>query len=279
MRLYVVSALVIAFLAILFALQNTNLATIQLFIWEYRQSLALILLGTLAIGVIVGLLVSVPAIIRRNIRISHLQTERESLLQQVNEQTQLSQSESQKIIAVRQDYEKKLRHLGVLNPSTTLIRQDLLPQTITTYLRQAHHPANEVQSTAHLSVLMLKVLPMLDDASVMPDLWAAVAAILQQRATPNAWLYSDEQGRFTAVMSGLDAKAVTQHGEAWQAAILENPPVSPTGQAMEFDVSVGGAIADLARLTDSHQLIQTAEAALDQALQRGRNRVKILSVD
>ncbi|NEQ45899.1 MAG: DUF1049 domain-containing protein [Leptolyngbya sp. SIOISBB] len=279
MRLYVVSALMIAFLAILFALQNTNLATIQLFIWEYQQSLALILLGTLAIGVIVGLLVSVPAMIRRNIQIARLHTQRESLLQQVNDQTQLLQSESQKVFAVQQDYEQKLNHLGVLDPVTTLIRQDLLPQTIAAHLKQTHSQANELPSTNFLSVLLLKVLPVLGDDSALPDLLAAVAKLLQQNATANTWLYSNGQGQFAAVISGLDTKAVTQHGEALQAAILANPPVSSTGQAIEFDVSVGGAIADTTHVTDSHQLLQTAEAALDQARQRGRNRVKIFPLD
>lgn len=278
MRLYVISALMIAFLAILFALQNTNLATIQLFIWEYQQSLALILLGTLAIGVIVGLLVSVPAMIRRNIRISHLHTERESLLQQVNDQTQLLQSESQNTIGVRQEYEQKLNHLGVLDPVTTLIRQDLIPQTISAHLQQTHGQANELPSTTFLSVLVLKVLPGLSDGSALPDLWAAVAQRLQQSATADTWLYSDGQGQFAAVIFGLDAKAVAQHGEALQAALLENPPVLSTDQAIEFDVSVGGAIADAAHATDSQQLMQTAEAALDQALNRGRNRLRILSV-
>ncbi len=278
MRLYVVSALMIAFLAILFALQNTNLVTIQLFIWEYQQSLALILLGTLAIGVIVGLLVSVPAMIRRNIRISRLQTQTDSLRQQVNDQAQLLQSGSQQTTAVQQDYEKKLHYLGVLDPVTALIRQDLVPQTISAHLGQAHSPANGAQLANDLSVLMVKVLPVLADDSTLPDIVAAIAKVLQQLALPNTWLYSDGRGRFTATIFGLDSKAVTQYSEALQAAILENSPVLPTGKAVEIDVSIGGAIADAAHATDSQQLIQTAEEALDQALNRGRNRVRILSV-
>ena len=278
MRLYVISALIIAFLAILFALQNTNLVTIQLFIWEYRQSLALILLGSFAIGVIVGLLVSVPAMIRRNVRISQAQTQIDKLLLAVDGQVQTTQAEAQKNIALQQDYERKLHYLGLLEPVTTLIHEDLLPKAIAAQLRDAHSHNNETSSPPAFSVLMFKVLPVLENGSSLPDVWVAVAQVLQGRATSNTWLYSDGQGHFAATVTGLNTKATTQYGEALQAAILENLPVLSTGQAVNLDVSVGGAIADVARVTDSHQLIQTAEAALEQALQRGRNRIKISSL-
>lgn len=275
MRLYVVSALVIAFLAILFALQNTNLVTIQLFIWEYEQSLALVLLGTFAIGVIVGLLVSVPAVIRRNVRVSRLQKQTESLSQQVDEKVQAVNSEAQKTTAVQQNYEELLNSLGILDSVTGLIRQDLMPKAIATQLSQYQKQANVAQLPA-LSVLVFKALPVIADGHPLPEIFAGVAQILQQHASPNTWFYSDGRGHFAATNTGLDQKALTKYGEALQAAILENPPVLPTGKTVELDVSVGGAIADAGSTIDSSQLTQTADQALEQALQRGRNRVRIL---
>jgi len=88
MRLFVISALVIAFLAILFALQNNNLVTINLLVWRYQQSLALVLLATLAIGVLVGLLVSMPAIVRRGWRTARIKHQADELATQMQEKEQ-----------------------------------------------------------------------------------------------------------------------------------------------------------------------------------------------
>jgi GGDEF domain-containing protein len=275
MRLYVISALVIAFLAILFALQNTNLVTIQLFIWEYRQSLALVLLGTLAIGVIIGLLVSVPAVIRRNVRVARMQKQADSLTQLVEAKEQAVSTEVQKKEVTRQNYEELLNSLGVIEPITGLLRQDLLPTAIATQLTQYQQQADVAQLPA-LSVLMFKVLPVIEEGYPLQSMFASVAQILQQRSLHQAWFYSNGQGLFAATISGMDQKAVTQYSEKLQAAILENPPILPTGKAMELDVSVGGAIADTPAIADGTHLVQTAEKALDQALQRGRNRVRIL---
>lgn len=278
MRLYVISALVIAFLAILFALQNTNLVTIQLFIWEYQQSLALILLGTLAIGVIIGLLVSVPSVIRRNVRVSRLQKQSESLTEQIEEKSREVHTEAQKTTAVRQNYEELLNSLGVLEPTTALIQQDLMPKAIATQLAQYQQQA-DVAQLPPFSVLIFKVLPVIADGTSWPTMLREVAKILQQRGTDHTWFYSDGQGQFAATNVGLDQKAVTQYGEDLQAAILESPPVLSTGKTMELDVSVGGAIANSTSAIDSPHLIQTAETALEQALQRGRNRVRILQAE
>jgi uncharacterized integral membrane protein len=238
MRLYVISALVIAFLAILFALQNTNLVTIQLFVWEYRQSLALVLLGTLSIGVIIGLLVSVPAVIRRNVKVAHIQKQAEGLTQLVQDKEQAITAESQKTVALKQNHEELLTSLGVLEPVTGLIRQDLLSQAIATQLKHFQKQADMAQLPP-LSVLIFKVLPTIEDGYPLRQMFAAIAPIMQRHATDKTWFYSDGHGQFAATISGLDMKAVTQYSETLQAAILEHPPVLPTGHSLELDVSVG----------------------------------------
>ena len=65
MPILVIFALVIALLAILFALQNASSIFINFLVWRFYGSLALILLMTLALGVIIGLLVTIPTILKR----------------------------------------------------------------------------------------------------------------------------------------------------------------------------------------------------------------------
>ncbi len=70
MQLFLILALIIAILAVVFAIQNAVPITITFFAWRYESSLALVLLLTLALGVVISLLVSAPAMIRRSLKIS-----------------------------------------------------------------------------------------------------------------------------------------------------------------------------------------------------------------
>ncbi|MGB3612429.1 MAG: LapA family protein [Elainellaceae cyanobacterium] len=70
MPLLLIAALIVAFLAVIFALQNSAPVAVSIGVWEFEASLAIILLATLAIGFFVGLCVALPSLIRRNLRIS-----------------------------------------------------------------------------------------------------------------------------------------------------------------------------------------------------------------
>ena len=66
MQFFLILALLIAILAVFFAIQNTVMVTVYFFFWQISSSLAIILLCTLAIGVLISMLFSIPAIQKRN---------------------------------------------------------------------------------------------------------------------------------------------------------------------------------------------------------------------
>jgi uncharacterized integral membrane protein len=68
--LWLILALIIAVLVVVFAVQNAIPITISVLFWQFQGSLALVLLLTLALGAISGLLVSIPSLIKRNQEIS-----------------------------------------------------------------------------------------------------------------------------------------------------------------------------------------------------------------
>ena len=67
---YLIVALIIAIVAVIFALQNTMTITIAFLAWEVTGSLSLVLLITLAIGVVIGLLVLSPSAIKSSLSVS-----------------------------------------------------------------------------------------------------------------------------------------------------------------------------------------------------------------
>ena len=68
--LYLIVALVIAVIAVIFALQNTLTVTITFFVWTVTGSLSLILLATLAIGAVIGMLVLAPSTVKNSLAAS-----------------------------------------------------------------------------------------------------------------------------------------------------------------------------------------------------------------
>jgi lipopolysaccharide assembly protein A len=71
MVLFLVLALAISILAGIFALQNSVPITVWFLFWEFEGSLALVLLCTFALGVVVSLLVSAPAMIRKRLAVAN----------------------------------------------------------------------------------------------------------------------------------------------------------------------------------------------------------------
>lgn len=65
MQIFIIIALLIAIVAVVFALQNTAAVTVSFLFWSINGSLALVLLLTLLTGVLISVLVSLPGLVRR----------------------------------------------------------------------------------------------------------------------------------------------------------------------------------------------------------------------
>jgi uncharacterized integral membrane protein len=65
MQLQLIVAIIVAILAVVFALQNAVPITVSFLTWRFESSLALVLLIVLALGILMSLLVSVPSRVKR----------------------------------------------------------------------------------------------------------------------------------------------------------------------------------------------------------------------
>jgi lipopolysaccharide assembly protein A len=70
MRFFLIVALIIAIMAVIFSFQNAMPIMVYLGIWNFEASLALVLLGTLSIGILIGILASFPGTVRRSMEIA-----------------------------------------------------------------------------------------------------------------------------------------------------------------------------------------------------------------
>ena len=83
---YLIVALLIAVVAVIFALQNSITVTISFLAWEVTGSLSLVLLITLAIGALIGLLVLAPTAIKNTITASNNRKRIGTLEKELDEQ-------------------------------------------------------------------------------------------------------------------------------------------------------------------------------------------------
>lgn len=282
MALFLIFALIVAFFAIAFALQNDQLVTINFFLWQLeRQHLATVLLGTTGVGVLFGLLVSIPAMLKREWRISRGKKQAHSLEDQLVVKQREVDTQAHKATTLRNTYQNLLQALDLLDHTTGLVSDAAVSRTTRALLEQMkRQPLNEqFQSVGLLLIQPQRQQP--DSGNLQQDqlLWAAVAHILQQNLTVDAWLFSNNQGQFTCSLTGLDVKAVTKYAETLKAALTDEPIPLKDGTRTALDVHIGGVVTDTEHPTESEQLLLSkAEEALAIATKRGRNRLRVMWV-
>jgi GGDEF domain-containing protein/uncharacterized integral membrane protein len=283
MPLYILFALGIAFFAIAFALQNFTPVTINLFIWEFKESLAIVLLVTLAIGVVIGLLVALPSIVKRGWRTSRVRKQAASLEEQLLVKEREIASHSHQAETLRQSYQNLLQSLNLIDPKTGLMTHQVVPRTTSALLDQMKlQPHNErFQSVGVLLLHPHRTAPADDGVTPQPDelLGNAIATVLQHHITVDSWLFSNDQGNYICSLIGLDLKALSRYAETLQTALTHHPLTLQDGSQTSLEVSIGGVLADRDHPTESASLmLEKAQQALEQAQQRGHNRIRIVRV-
>ncbi len=66
MQFFIVLALLIAIAIVIFALQNSAIVTVSFLSFHYNGSLALILVVVFTLGLLAGLLISIPSLLRKS---------------------------------------------------------------------------------------------------------------------------------------------------------------------------------------------------------------------
>jgi uncharacterized integral membrane protein len=96
MQVFLVISLIIALVAVIFAVQNTALVTVTFLVWNLENSLAVVLLVAVFAGVLISIFASLPGWIRNRVgksgqkkKVKELETE----LARLNEKYQAAQQE------------------------------------------------------------------------------------------------------------------------------------------------------------------------------------------
>lgn len=285
MPILIIAAIVIAFFAIAFALQNNVPVTISLLTFQLsEQPLSIVLLGALAIGVLIGLLVVLPALLKRGWRISRTKRQAADLEGQLVTREQEISTQTRNAERLRQSHENLLQALNLTDANTGMLDAKALPKTLAALIKQmklqpgnpefdgigllivdAHrqHPIGEVATTAQQNA----------------QLDVAIAAVIRRSVTLDTWLYCDSRdangAQFMCVLTGMDQTGLKQYGETLRSALVDSPLTLADSSVVAVDAKVGGALADRNHPTNEEQLIiGKAYQALAEAGKRPMNPIR-----
>ena len=294
MPLLIIAAIVIAFLAIAFALQNNNIVEVHLLVQQFQFSLALLLLTTLAIGVVIGLLVLLPALIKRGWRIARAQKQTAALEEQLQESDRTLSNRDQTTDTLRQSHQNLLQALGLIDSNTGLISSKVLSQTLSALIHQMKlQPGNPKFDSIGLLIVEAHRREPLGEVSTSERqnklLDEAIATTIRKNVTVDTWLYCDstapEGAEFLCVLTGKDKSGLRQYGETLQSALTQEPLKLADSSVVAVTAKIGGAIADRNHPTNREQIIiDKARQALLEAGKRqlpslmGNHDIKIIQV-
>ena len=99
MIIFLIFGLLLGAVAVIFALQNVAVVTVMFMGWQFQGSLALIILLSVAVGVVISLLVSMPGTIKKSFQISRLRKENARFLERLGEKDVEVREEKGKLAA------------------------------------------------------------------------------------------------------------------------------------------------------------------------------------
>lgn len=294
MPLFIIAAIVIAFVAIAFALLNNQPVLVNLLFSRLEGSLAIILLSTLAIGVLIGILVLIPTLIKRGWRISRLTRQTADLEQELTSRDQNLTNQTRNTDQLRQSHENLLLAMGLMDVNTGLLNAETLPQALTALIKQMKlQPGNPQFDSIGLLIVDAKRQSALGEVETTERqnalLDSAIAQAIRRSVTFDTWLYCDSRdangAQFMCVLTGMDKSGLRQYGETMRAALTDEPLKLSDDSVVAVDAKVGGAVADRNHHTNQAQLIiDKAYQALADTGKRsinpmaGSHAVKVIQV-
>lgn len=279
MVLLVIIGLIMAIVAVLFALQNAAIVTINLGIWELEQSLAVIIIGTLGLGIIISTLLSLPTIFKRGWQNSQQRQKIESLQRQLKAKNQETLEREQFGIVRQETLEEILRALaltdevtGVLSKNTTIKLTEYLLQQLTLNPRYSS-----------LVVMLVAVEPGKSSRSFAElggenGVYKAIAKRLKNAIAADSFLGITERRRFISLAFSLKGTAVNEYLTYLQDSVTESPLQKADGVILPLKMTVGAVVVDPTDRVDSRQVLKQAEHNLEKALVKGRGNLEISEV-
>ena len=272
MILLVVVGLIMAILAVLFAFQNAAVVTINFGVWQIEQSLAIILISTLGLGIIISILLSLPTILKRGWQNSRQKNKIAQLQTQIKSNNQISFQQQQQSLAQQEAARELLQAFSLSDAVTGLLSKNAAVELTEHLLHQLKTQSNNPRYAA-LIVMLIAIEP--ESQSHQVDLgkenavYKAIAKRLVNAVDVDSFLGITERKRFISLTLGLRGAKVSEYAAYLQQKVTDSPLQKADGSLLPLKLSVGGIIVDPTDVLDARSVLKQAEQNLEKSLKRG----------
>lgn len=248
-QIFLIAAILIALLAVVFALQNAVNITIFFLAFEFSSSLALILLITLAVGALIYFLISLPANLKKT---QHLAQQRKQIRQLEESLTQKSTNISEQSHLIETSSLAQtilLEGLNAINSKTGLLSRQSLNQVLSHILKlDKAQSSNPFYSSICVCVIFI---------APPPSGHAFNNQVVQQlqSVTPfHCGFYEYSNSEIVVLVPGLNLDKAYSLMKSWHSEIAK--------------ARVGIAYVTETDFTDTTKILQIAQQAVDKAKRR-----------
>lgn len=278
----VIIGLGMAILAILFAFQNAAVVVISFGIWKFEQSLAVILIITLGLGIIISLLLSLPTILKRGWQNAKYKKKIVDLEAKLESQNKTNSQQQQQTIAQQDAIQELLQAFNLSDTVTGLLTKDATVNMTDHLLKQIQNQPNNPKYSS-LVTMLFKVEPgksQLNFADVGSEnaVYKAIANRLRNATIPDSFLGITNRKRFISLAVGLKGTEIIEYATYLQDRIMASPLQKADGSVLPLKVSIGGVIVDPTDKIDSRSILKQAEQNLEVSLNQSRNAPEITEV-
>ena len=282
MVLLVIVGLVMAIVAVLFALQNAAVVTVNFGVWQLEQSLAIVLLATLGLGIIISMLLSLPTILKRGWQNSQQRKKIDELKQQLRAKNQTTLQQQQSNLAQQESVRSLLQAFSFVDEVTGVLNKDTTVKLTEHLLQQMQQ---QPQNPRHVSLVAMlfsidpaKSSRSFADIGSENSVYKASAKRLRNTIAADSFLGITERKRFINLVLGIKGTEVTEYAAYLQDSVTEAPLQKADGAMLPIKMSVGGVVIDPTDAIDSRNILRQAEQNLETALSRGKGSREISEV-
>ena len=278
----VIVGLVMAILAVLFAFQNADIVAISFGVWELEQSLAVVLIVTLGLGIIISLLLSLPTIIKRGWQNTRYKKKIADLEARLESQNKADLQQKRQIVAREDATQELLQTFNLSDAVTGLLTKDATVKMTERLLQQIQTQSNNPRYSS-LVTMLFQVEPEkseLNFADVGSEnaVYKAIANRFKNAIVADSFLGITERKRFIGLTLGLKGTEIIEYATYLQDKIAASPLQKADGSMLPLKINVGGVIVDPTDKIDSRSILKQAEQNLEISLNKNRNTPEITEV-
>ncbi|MEM7757989.1 MAG: LapA family protein [Cyanobacteria bacterium P01_A01_bin.40] len=282
MVLMVIVGLVMAILAVLFALQNAAMVTINFGVWELEQSLAIVLITTLGLGIVISIFLSLPTVLKQRWQNSQQRNKIDSLQTKVRAASQNTLQEQQYSLEQQSAIQELLQAFNLSDVVTGVLTKDTTIKLTEHLLQQMQ---NQPQNPRYLSlvVMLISINPAKSQGSFAHigsenAVYKAIAKRLRNAVTAGSFLGITERKRFISLILGLRGTEVGNYAAYLQEKVTESPLQKADGTLLPFKMNIGGIVVEPTDLSDGRQILKQAEQNLENSLVTGYGSIEISEI-